>query len=460
MIRSILIVMTVLFSLIAAFAQEKPDRQTFDIKKLNDLFDVLESNDKMMGVVTITKDGRTIYNRALGYSRISGAKKLRNNGETKFPVASLTKTFTAVMIFQLIEEKKLALDTKLSKFFPQIANSEKITIEQMLTHRSGIHNYSLDADYQEWKTKPHSKKEILARFASYKPAFEPDEKEGYSNTAYILLGYLIEDLTKSSYGEQLNKRIINKLGLRNTVLDENLRLSNNTAVSYSFAAGSWHPVTKRTMASVTAAAGGIVSTTADINQFLSALFDKKLIGAKSLEMMITPPAATGNDTAKGIARIAFNNKTKIGYTYDGSLDAFGSVYFYVPEDRLGVVMTTNGQKYPFGEIFWLVIRILYGAPAPIPSFKTLALPDETLAQYEGTFALEGTDLKIVFKKENGKLTAQLTGEPAISLEPTGETKFQFAPDGVLIEFQKNEAGKIFQVSYYKDRQKTFWKKAR
>jgi CubicO group peptidase (beta-lactamase class C family) len=459
MTRSILIITTVLFSLTLAFAQDKSGQQTFDVQKLNDLFDVLDANSKMMGVVNITKDGQTIYNRALGYSRISDAEKVKNEDETKFPIASLTKTFTAVMIFQLIEEKRLTLDTKLSKFFPQIANSEKITIEQMLVHRSGIHNYTLDADYQEWKTKPHSKKELLARFADYKPEFEPNEKEVYSNTTYILLGYIIENLTKSTYGKQLNKRILKKIGLKNTFLDSDLKSANNKAVSYSFAAAKWNPVLKRAAAGITAGAGGIVSTTADINRFIAALFDNKLISAESLQMMTAPPVVTGNDTAKGIARMVFNNKTKIGYTYDGSLDAFGSVYFYVPTDRLGVAVTTNGQNYPSGEIFWMVMRILYGAPVSIPSFKPVALPDETLSKYEGAFALEGTDLKIIFKKENSKLVARVTGEPAITLEATGATKFQFEPDGVLIEFLSNEKGEINRVSYYKDRQKTFWTKA-
>jgi Beta-lactamase class C and other penicillin binding proteins len=445
----------ILFLSSSAFAQ-----QTFDVQKLNSLFDVLESNNKMMGVVTITKDGQAVYKRALGYARISDAEKIRNNDETKFRIASLTKTFTAAIIFQLIEEKRLTLETKLSKFYPQIANAEKITIEQMLVHRSGIHNFSLDEDYQEWKTKPHTKKEMLARFASYKPEFEPNEKEVYSNTTYILLGYIIEDLTKSTYSEQLKKRIIKKIGLKNTFVGGDINPSNNEALAYTFAGSKWHEVLKRAQASNTAGAGGIVSTTGDINRFLAALFDKKLISQESLKIMTTPPTVTGNDTAKGIARIAFNNKTKIGFTYDGSLDAFGSVYFYVPSDKLGVAITTNGQNYPSGEIFWLVMRILYGAPASIPSFTSVTLPDETLSKYEGTYALEGTDLKLNIKKENSKLIAQINEEPAMTLEATGETKFQFEPDGVLVEFQSNEAGEVNQVSLYIERQKSFWARAK
>lgn len=437
-----------------AFAQ-----QTFDVQKLNTLFDVLESSNKMMGVVTITRDGKTVYNRALGYSRVSDSEKVRNSEATKFRIASLTKTFTAVMIFQLIDEKKLTLETKLSEFFPQIANADKITVEQMLVHRSGIHNFSLDADYPEWKIKPHKKKEVLARFAAYKPEFNPNEKEVYSNTAYVLLVYIIEHLTKSTYGEQLNKRIVKKIGLKSTYVGGDINPSNNEAFSYTFADGKWNQVSKGTDLSNSAGAGALVSTTADINRFLAALFDKKLIGEESLQIMTTPSLVTGDDTAKGIARMAFNNKTKIGFTYDGSLDAFGSVYFYVPADKLGVAITSNGQNYPSGEIFWTVMRIHYGAAASIPSFKPVTLADEKLSKYEGAYMLEGTDLKIIVKKENSKIVAQMIGQPSMTLEATGETKFQFEPDGILFEFQSNEAGEVNRVSIYKDRQKSFWIKA-
>lgn len=423
------------------------------------LFDVLESNDKMMGVVTVARDGKTVYSRALGYSRVSGADKVRNSGETKFRVASLTKTFTAAMIFQLVDEKRLTLETRLSKFFPQIANADKITIEHMLTHRSGIRNFSLDADYRQWKIKPHTKKELLARFAAYKPEFEPGGKEVYSNTAYVLLGYVIESLTESTYGEQLNKRIAKKIGLQNTFVGGRINPSNNEAFSYTFAGGRWNQVTSSTDPSNSAGAGAVVSTAADINQFLAALFDKKLTSEESLQSMTTPPAVTGDDTAKGFARMAFNNKTKIGFTYDGSVDAFGSVYFYVPSDKLAVAVTTNGENYPSGEIFWTVMRILYGAPAPIPSFEPVALPDEKLSKYEGTYTLAGTELKVIIKKESSKIVARMSGEPPMTLEATSETKFQFKPDGVLVEFQSGEAGEVNRVSIYKDRHKSFWVKA-
>src|SRR5882672_1737035 len=110
--------------------------QTLDKAKLDQLFDRLLEKNKGMGSLTLAKDGNVLYSRSFGYSQING----NESAETKFRIASITKTYTAVMIFQLVEEEKLRLTDTLDRFFPQIPNATKITIGQILAHRSGIHN--------------------------------------------------------------------------------------------------------------------------------------------------------------------------------------------------------------------------------------------------------------------------------------------------------------------------------
>lgn len=445
---SVLFISTLFLS--AAVAQSNPE-----VQKINELFDVLESNNKVMGVVTISKDGKPIYNREIGYARISDDGRVKNTGETMFRVGSISKTFTAVVIFQLIEEGKLTLDTKLSKFFPQISNADKITIEQMLLHRSGIHNVSLDADYQVWKLKPHTKKEILERFSTYKPEFEPGEKEVYSNSAYVLLAYIIESVTGSTYNNQVERRIVKKIGLKNTRAGGVINRTKNEAISYGFADKKWNEIPQGNMSNFSGS-GSIVSTASDINRFLAELFESRLISAKSLQTMTAPSVITGDDTVMGMGRLAFNNKTKVGFTQDGSVDGFGSIYFYVPADKLSIAITYNGQNYPFGDIFWSVLRAVYKAPVSIPSFKPFALTTEQISRFEGTYTLTAYDLTLTIRREGSRLTAQIKGDPAITLEAIGETKFQYEPDGVLVEFLSDESGEIKQVTTFKNRQKLSW----
>src|ERR1041385_2137057 len=114
--------------------------QTLDKAKLDQFFDRLAGKNKAMGSLTIAKNGNVLYNRVIGYSQINGAKKKPLSAASRFRIGSITKMFTAVMILQLVEEGKLKLSDTLDKFFPQIPNAQRITIAQILAHRSGIPN--------------------------------------------------------------------------------------------------------------------------------------------------------------------------------------------------------------------------------------------------------------------------------------------------------------------------------
>ena len=118
--------------------------QTLDKAKLDQLFDRLLEKNKGMGSLTLAKDGAVLYSRSFGYGLINANDKKPLTAETKYRIGSITKTFTAVMIFQLVEEGKLKLADTLDKFFPQIPNAARITIGQILAHRSGIHNLEPD----------------------------------------------------------------------------------------------------------------------------------------------------------------------------------------------------------------------------------------------------------------------------------------------------------------------------
>ncbi len=214
-----------------------------DTKKLDAMFDVLESNERMMGSVTLRQSGKVIYSRVLGERKVEADGKLKTDANTLFRIGSMTKPFTAVMVFQLIEEGKLTLDTKLARFFPAMPNADKITIEQLLSHRSGLAAYPQNVNYAdpaEWIYKPQTRAEMLARFTAAKPIFAPGERRQYSNTNYAILAYVIEDLTRSTYAAQLQKRITKKLGLKNTRFGAKIDIARNEARSYNFSDSKWN----------------------------------------------------------------------------------------------------------------------------------------------------------------------------------------------------------------------------
>src|SRR5262245_20762208 len=232
--------------------------QPFDRSKLDQFLDRLAEKNKAMGGLTIAKDGDVVYSRFVGYSYIHGADKRPATAATKYRIASITKTYTAVMIFQLVEEKRLKLTDTLDRFFPQIPNAPKITIAHLLSHRSGIHDMEPDGAFGK---QPRTHDEVLARIASGQPDFEPDARFKYCNAGYVLLGYIVERLDGNPYAEALKARITSKLGLKDTyaAASGTTDPDKNETRSYGYF-GSWNEGAELDF-SVPAGAGAIIATT-------------------------------------------------------------------------------------------------------------------------------------------------------------------------------------------------------
>jgi len=157
----------ILFATLLTLALFTPGyAQTLDKAKLDQFFDRLTEKNKAMGSLVIAKDGKVLYTRAIGYAQVDATAKKPLTAASRFRIASITKTFTAVMILQLVEEGKLKLTDTLDKFFPQVPNAQKITILQILSHRSGIPN--VRRDQATWKPgAPVTKQFRLFPFGPY-----------------------------------------------------------------------------------------------------------------------------------------------------------------------------------------------------------------------------------------------------------------------------------------------------
>jgi D-alanyl-D-alanine carboxypeptidase len=239
--------------------------------KLDQLFDRIAEKNMGMGSIAIAKDGKVLYMRSFCFSQVTETAKKPIAEDTKFRIASITKTYTAVLIFQLIEEGRLKLSDHLDQFFPQVPIASKITIAQILSHRSGIPDLIADVSIR-MQSRTHQ--EVLAAIAKGKPTFESDSKHLYSNTDYVLLGYIIEKVGGKPYQEALNIRITSKLGLKNTYLGVgNTDVSKNESLSYRYM-GGWEEAPELDL-SVPAGAGAVLSTPAEMVKFIQGLFDLK-----------------------------------------------------------------------------------------------------------------------------------------------------------------------------------------
>ena len=191
------------------------------------LLNVLSEKNKAMGSLAISKSGTVVYSRAIGFSLINDKEKKPSSTNTKYRIGSISKMFTTTMIFQLIEEGKITIGTTLDKFFAAIPNAGEITIGNLLNHHSGIHNFTNDPDYTTYMTQPKTQDEMIAVISKNKPDFQPGEKGEYSNSNFVILGYIIEKVTGQPYSKILTERITSKIGLTNTLYGGKTNVNKN-----------------------------------------------------------------------------------------------------------------------------------------------------------------------------------------------------------------------------------------
>ncbi len=399
--------------------------QSPDTVKLNQFFDRLAEKNQAMGSLYITKDGKVEYTRSIGFSQITSAEKKPLTNNTKYRIGSVTKMFTTAMIFQLINEGKLKLSDTLDRFFPQIPNAEKITISQLLGHRSGIP----DLTDGSGKMNPKTQSEILAIIAKGTPDFEPDAKYTYSNSGFVVLGFIIENITGTPYQDNLNKRICAKIGLRDTYLGtEYTDINKNESFSYRYV-GDWKQEPE-THLSIAGGAGAVISTPADLAKFIQALFDGKIVSQESLSHMI--------QNNLGMETFSYNSKTFYGHT--GGIDNFGSWLVYSPEEKLVVSYSSNAKVYPVTQIIDGVFNIYYDKPFTIPAFESIVISSEVLEGYVGVYSSPEAPVKFTITQEGSGLVVQMPNKSLHPLEPLAQDKFRIgsAPIEFLFNVDKNE----------------------
>jgi CubicO group peptidase (beta-lactamase class C family) len=422
-----------IFILFAGFTFGSIYSQNFNKPKLDSLFDILADKDKAMGSLTISKNGIVLYDKAIGYSFVSGNGGKAATNTTKYRIGSISKMFTATIIFQLIEEGKTSLTTTLDTYFPTLPNAAKITVGNLLNHRSGLHNFTDEPDYTTYMTNPKTHDEMLTIISKNKVDFQPGEKFSYSNSNYVVLGYIIEKVCNEPYSKVLRDRITSKIRLTNTYYGGKTNIKNNESYSYKWSK-NWELLPETDM-SIPGGAGSILSTPTDLVKFIEALFSLKLVSENSLNQMKNITDGYG----MGMMQIPFINKKFYGH--GGGIDGFASILAYSPEDSLAIAYCTNGQVYAMNKILIGVLSIYYNKDYSIPKFISkpgIALKTEDLDKYLGEYSSTQIPLKITITKDKSTLFAQATGQSAFPLDAYDKDKFQFEQAGIEIEFNTDK----------------------
>ncbi|MDR2917966.1 MAG: beta-lactamase family protein [Tannerella sp.] len=403
--------------------------QDFDRSKMDSLFARIETLGKGMGSISIFSDGKEVYQKSYGFADIENGVKA--DAHTKYRIGSITKTFTASVVMKLIEEGKLSLASTLNDYYPQVKNSDKITIEHLLQHRSGISNFLSVEDYLTWNTDKQTKEQVMNRIISGGVSFEPDEKFEYSNSNYVLLTFIMEDVTGEKFPELLDRIIFSPCKLKDTYMGSEIRSDNNEAYSY-VKLSDWKKESETDM-SIPLGAGSIVSTPSDLNVFLANLFSGKIVTAESLKKMLM----LKDNFGLGLFRVPFYDMT--GYGHTGGIDGFQSNAFYFPENKVSVALVENGVVYSLNDIILGALSIYFGKAYELPEFsESIVLKAEDLDKYLGVYSTPAFPLKLTITKDDNLLIAQGSGQPSFPLECFEPDKFKFDPAKVELEFIPDE----------------------
>jgi D-alanyl-D-alanine carboxypeptidase len=410
----------------------------FDKAKMDSLFSIIESNQKGMGSISIFEDGVEVYQRSFGHADVDS--DLKATADTKYRIGSISKLFTATIIMQLMEEGLIKLDTPLSDFFPSLNNADKITIAHLLRHRSGLFNFTNAPEYMEWMEQAKTREEMIEIIRSHENVFQPDEKAQYSNTNYVLLTYIVEEIEGNSFSKVLEKRITLPLGLENTYYGGEIQPANNEAFSYK-SQTPWELASQTDM-SIPGGAGAIVSNPTELNKFLHALFSRELVSGNIFEEM----TRIVDNFGTGLVKIPFYDKFALGH--NGGIDGFLSSAAYFPEDRVSIAYTSNGVVMPMNDILIGALSIYFNKPYTLPEFKEgPELSSEDLDVYLGTYSSSDFPLKVTITKKGNILMGQAIGQPAFSLEAYDTHVFRFVQAGLTLEFDpENETMMLLQGS--------------
>lgn len=407
--------------------------------KMDTLLTAYVKEAKFNGAVLVAQKGNVIYQKGFGYK--DAAQKLPADAHTIFQVGSITKQFTAAVIMQLQQEGKLSVTDKLSKYFTGFANGDKITIEHLLTHTSGIYNYTNDTvRAKEDPTRHRSQTEMLELFKGYPADFEPGTNFNYSNSGYSILGYIIEKVAKKPYEQAVRERILQPLGMTSSGFDFTHLASPDKAKGYAAFTREKTVPAPIVDSTVAYAAGALYSTVHDLHKWERAVSTNKILQPASWKAVFTP-----YKRKYGYGWTIDSTHGRLTTAHGGSIPGFTSYLLRFPQEELVVVMLDNTSGTNLTKISRSLAAVALNEPYELPGPKKEIQVDEAILKlYVGEYQIAPT-FRIAIGVRDKRLFAQATNQPEFELFAEKENKFFLKINDATVEFVTDAGGKVTEL---------------
>lgn len=367
-IKSVLVLFVLFFNM--SFAQTKAEQ-------IDKLISMYAEYGKFNGSVLVSDRGKVIYKKGFGMANMEW--DIPNKPNTKHRLGSITKQFTAMLILQLAADGKLDLQAPISTYLPDYPKdkADKITTHHLLTHTSGIPNYTaFPRFFQDESRNPYTPEEFVKKFQDKDLDFNPGEEFSYSNSGYFLLGVIVEKLTGKTYEALLHENIFKPLNMNDSGYDNHANILKNRATGYE-RNGNGYVNSNYLDMSLPYAAGSLYSTAEDLYLWDQALYTNKLLPKKYMDMYFKPyiPAFGNAHYAYGwgVGNVPLGKSTDSIYTigHGGGINGFNTNITRAPSDKSLVVLLSNAGGAPLNQMTRAILGITHG--------KDYSLPKQSIA---------------------------------------------------------------------------------
>jgi CubicO group peptidase (beta-lactamase class C family) len=389
------------------------------------------------GSVLIAYQGNILVNKGYGMANLE--HNVPNNGKTIFRLGSLSKQFTATSIMQIQEKGLLSVNDLLIKYIPDYPNGDTITLHHLLTHTSGIKNFTELPEYATAQLLPTTLTQTIDMFKKQPLAFMPGTKISYSNSNFILLSFIIQKVSGLTYEQYIQKNIFGPLGMKNSGYDNPKTILKGRAAGYVLTDEGMVNAPYIDM-SIPSGAGALYSTVEDLYLWDRALYTEKILKNESLQKMFTP-ASIGSAGYGFFIDQLFNHKE---IYHSGSVNGFRTNIARFIDDDAVIIVLNNVLNGAVGKISTDLAAILFGANYEIPSFNTFDLNANKLSSYIGNYRTTSNGVLTVTQEADG-LYAAANGLKKAKLYPTSETRFFQKVNSYTFTFNKDNLGKVQSV---------------
>ncbi|NLI58706.1 MAG: serine hydrolase [Clostridium sp.] len=410
----------------------------------------MEQKKGFRGSVLIGQEDEILFNKGYGYANYE--EKIKNTPDTLFAIGSITKQFTAMAIMQLYEKGLLDLDDAISKYIPGVVEGDNITIKHLLTHTSGLINYTDLLLEMEEVPEDTSIDFVLGLFKDEPLIFEPGTQWVYNNSGYVLLGCVVEKVSELSFDEYLKENIFKPLEMNDTGTYYD-KMEEDYAVGYVGITELTPVEADEILLKIAYGAGNILSTVNDMYKWDRALQTEKLVKKETLDMIFDiqekmPESEVYTFDGYGFGWFIENNPElgKIVSHGGNTLSYSAQLSKYVDKD-ITIIITTNAGNYFLDTIDKTLVDIILGNSYELPEdLVEIELDAEILKKYTGIYEhIEGYN--IVILESEGQLYAQLPGQVKAEIYPKSQTEFFYKVIDAKITFKTDDNGKIIGLVF-------------